>query len=265
MNRRVVAKTPSIPDESSLIPADQGECLELFCRQCLESGGHIRLEFAIGDDKRKLLVNGLELFPGHAEDHEALMTATVHDVGGNTTAVHEETVSYELSINPKGKDETEDIELIDVDYKIRQVGDRVVREVPAVHVRLIKLPGEDILIGTISTKQDYDADCSAMQCWAYKLSFGAIGSVNNMIPHCCSKSSSHTNHTSGDIHANHTSSDINWRPSPSWDKMSLPMLQLGLCSCFLLGLLAMFYLKCTKSSRKEGKRLGVLIPEYQRL
>ncbi|KJK82602.1 hypothetical protein H634G_02208 [Metarhizium anisopliae BRIP 53293] len=239
----------SVQDDSSLLPTDQGQCLNIRCKHCPTGDGHIRLEFTV-DENRKLLVNGFELFPSHGDGEETLMTANVHDVGGNAKAIHEEAISYELSTATKEKDEIEGIELIDVDYKIRQVDSIVVQDVPTVHVRLIKLPGDDILIGVLTTseEEDYDADCGAVQCWAYKLSFGALGSAGDMIPSCCSKSSTQ---------ANHTSSEVDWRPSLNWEKTSLQGLQLGVFACLLLALLAMFCFRCTNLHQKTRKARGV--------
>lgn len=257
----------SVQDDSSLLPTDQGQCLNIRCKHCPTGDGHIRLEFTV-DENRKLLVNGFELFPSHGDGEETLMTANVHDVGGNAKAIHEEAISYELSTATKEKDEIEGIELIDVDYKIRQVDSVVVQDVPTVHVRLIKLPGDDILIGVLTTseEEDYDADCGAVQCWAYKLSFGALGSAGDMIPSCCSKSSTQ---------ANHTSSEVDWRPSLNWEKTSLQGLQLGVFACLLLALyvsfmsrmmsatnlkyirLAMFCFRCTNLHQKTRKPRGV--------
>ncbi|EFY87168.1 hypothetical protein MAC_06846 [Metarhizium acridum CQMa 102] len=215
-------------NDSSLLPTDQGQCLNLRCKHCPTGDGHIRLEFTV-EENRKLLVNGFELFPSHDDNGETLITANVHDVGANGKEIHEQAISYKLSTALNEKDEIEGIELIDVEYMIRQVGTRVVQDVPAVHVRLVKLPGDNILIGVLSTKEDedYDADCGAVQCWAYKLSFGALGSADDMIPSCCSKSSAQ---------ANHTPSDVDWRHPLHWEKASLHGLQLSVFACLLLGL-----------------------------
>ncbi|KAK2616678.1 hypothetical protein QQS21_000501 [Conoideocrella luteorostrata] len=199
-SRNKVSRTkPTLHDD---LLADQGQCLNLRCEQCPVQDSRIRLDFAI-KDHTKLLVNGFELYPSHDEDREPLITAIVQDSNISGTEPHEETISYQLNITTVEKDETENIELIDIHYETRQVGHLTVKDVPAVHVRLIKLSTEEVLIGALSAKDNYETDCSTMQCWAYKFTLGPLRSSDEAMQQCCSRSSGKESHNPTDINWHH--------------------------------------------------------------
>ncbi|KAK2599103.1 hypothetical protein QQS21_005444 [Conoideocrella luteorostrata] len=147
---------------------DQGECLVLRCKQCPKKDSRIRLDFTV-DEKKKILVNGFELYPSHDGDLDPLMTAIVENKGVNATETHEEAINYKLSIADVEKDETEKIELIDIHYNIHKVGRVTVKEVPTVHMRLIKLSTEELLIGILSTKEKLAIFYSRATKWGKKI------------------------------------------------------------------------------------------------
>ncbi|OAA39443.1 hypothetical protein NOR_06281 [Metarhizium rileyi] len=259
--RKTASNAMSTHDGGSLLPSDQGQRLNLRCKQCPSKDGRIRLEFTV-EDRRKLLVNGFELFPSHGESNvdESTMTAPVHDVDATREEGHghDEAVGYELSTRTEERDETEAVEVVELDYRIRQVGHRAVQDVPTVHVRLVKLPDETILLGILDTSESHEASCGAVQCWAHKLGF--VG-TDDAIASCCSQTSSSSLSSSSSSSLStsppdHASGDVDWH-FPTWKEPLLPGLPFLMCSCILFALLAMIYMRRTEPSQNRGKSRGV--------
>ncbi|KAM4065734.1 hypothetical protein HRG_010550 [Hirsutella rhossiliensis] len=180
-----LVKTPASEADSLDLPADQGQCLSIRCEQCQGRDSHIRLEFTIAD-KTKLLANGLELFPNPGTEHGLEMTASVNDDDAKKEDPHDQLISYGLSVALEDKDATENVSLINVDYKIREVDGAVVQGVPVVHLKLIELGSDELLLGSITTMENDDINCGAVQCWAYKLTGATFGGPGEeALLRCC--------------------------------------------------------------------------------
>ncbi|RGP77912.1 hypothetical protein FLONG3_3981 [Fusarium longipes] len=122
------------------------QAIDVPCLQCRGRDTHLELDFGIKD--RRLVLNGFELYP-HADPWNGDLSAAVIKGNGKSDMRR---LGYGLAIRPEGVDKDQQLEIVNVEVRIIEVGDRFVDGVPPVTVKLIKSPVGDILIGNIEVK-----------------------------------------------------------------------------------------------------------------
>ncbi|KAF5680343.1 hypothetical protein FHETE_468 [Fusarium heterosporum] len=126
--------------------------------QCRGHNSKLELNFGVHD--RRLVLNGFELYP-HADPWNGDLSAAVIKGNGKSDMRR---LGYGLAIRPEGVDEDQHLEVVNVEVRIIEVGDRFVDGVPPVTVKLIKAPVGEIIIGSIEVKgagAKAPEDCSA--------------------------------------------------------------------------------------------------------
>ncbi|PHH90888.1 hypothetical protein CDD83_2349 [Cordyceps sp. RAO-2017] len=233
------------------LPADQGQCINLRCRQCGGRDSHIRLDFAIADAKR-LVVNGVELYPTAEAEHGLWMTAPVKDeAAGAAAAPREQPLGYGLAVALRASDEAEGVDLVDVDYSIREVDGRPVPGLPTVRVGLIQLVAGDgpLLIGSVATRDNLHISCGAVQCWAYRLAGVAYGvESDEALRRCCGLGAAPPNDTV----------PAAARPALDWHRAAgidgVAGFQPWLLGFMAVAVLVSFIMFCVRSRRRRGIR-----------
>ncbi|KAM5346725.1 hypothetical protein ACJ41O_009730 [Fusarium nematophilum] len=151
------------------VPATAFEqVIDVPCLQCRGRDSHLELNFAIED--RRLMLNGFELYP-HADPWNGDLSAAVIKGNGKSTVRR---LGYGLAIRPEGMDEDQHLEVVGVEVRIIEVGDRFVDGVPPVKVKLIKAPVGEIIIGSIDVEGSGEKGhsgngCDSMWCRAKDL------------------------------------------------------------------------------------------------
>ncbi|KAG9500057.1 hypothetical protein J7337_008523 [Fusarium musae] len=125
-----------------------GQVVDVPCLQCRGHNSQLELNFGIQD--RRLVLNGFELYP-HADPWNGDLSAAVIKANGKSDMRR---LGYGLAIRPEGVDEDQHLEVVNVEVRIIEVGDRFVDGVPPVIVKLIKAPVGEIIIGSIEVKGD---------------------------------------------------------------------------------------------------------------
>ncbi|KAK6713900.1 hypothetical protein SNK04_004863 [Fusarium graminearum] len=122
------------------------QAIDVPCLQCRGKDTHLELDFGIKD--RRLVLNGFELYP-RADPWNGDLSAAVIKGNGKSDMRR---LGYGLAIRPEGIDEDQHMEIVNVEVRIIEVGDRFVDGVPPVTVKLIKSLSGEILIGNIEVK-----------------------------------------------------------------------------------------------------------------
>ncbi|CEI60678.1 hypothetical protein FVEN_g2655 [Fusarium venenatum] len=122
------------------------QAIDVPCLQCRGKDTHLELDFGIKN--RRLVLNGFELYP-RADPWNGDLSAAVIKGNGKSDMRR---LGYGLAIRPEGIDEDQHLEIVNVEVRIIEVGDRFVDGVPPVTVKLIKSLSGDILIGNIEIK-----------------------------------------------------------------------------------------------------------------
>ncbi|KAF4457286.1 hypothetical protein F53441_760 [Fusarium austroafricanum] len=149
-------------DTFEIPAAAYGQVIDVPCLQCRGRDTQLELNFGIQD--HRLMLNGFELYP-HADPWNGDLSAAVIKGNGKSDMRR---LGYGLAIRPEGIDEDQHLEVVNVEVRIIEVGDRFVDGVPPVTVKLIKAPVGEIIIGNIEVKgagEKAPEDCS-MWCRA---------------------------------------------------------------------------------------------------
>ncbi|KAL4723996.1 hypothetical protein ACLX1H_008600 [Fusarium chlamydosporum] len=138
------------------------QVIDVPCLQCRGRDTHLELDFGV--EGRRLVLNGFELYP-RADPWNGDLSAAVIKGNGKSDMRR---LGYGLAIRPEGVDEDQHLEVVNVEVRIIEVGDRFVDGVPPVTVKLIKSPSGEIIIGNIDVKgagekapEDCDMWCQA--------------------------------------------------------------------------------------------------------
>ncbi|KAJ4263799.1 hypothetical protein NW762_005832 [Fusarium torreyae] len=158
-----IFRTLPIDVDTFEVPATAyGQVVDVPCLQCRGHNSQLELNFGIQD--RRLVLNGFELYP-HADPWNGDLSAAVIKGNGKSDMRR---LGYGLAIRPEGVDEEQHLEVVNVEVRIIEVGDRFVDGVPPVTVKLIKAPVGEIIIGSIEVKgagekapEDCDMWCRA--------------------------------------------------------------------------------------------------------
>ncbi|KAF5024123.1 hypothetical protein F66182_3809 [Fusarium sp. NRRL 66182] len=135
------------------------QVVDVPCPQCRGRNTQLELNFGIQD--RRLMLNGFELYP-HADPWNGDLSAAVIKGNGKSDMRR---LGYGLAIRPEGVDEDQHLEVVNVEVRIIEVGDRFVDGVPPVTVKLIKAPVGEIIIGSIEvngTGEKAQEDCDVL-------------------------------------------------------------------------------------------------------
>ncbi|KAM0251531.1 hypothetical protein ACHAP5_001538 [Fusarium lateritium] len=153
-----IFRTLPIAVDTFEVPATAyAQVVDVPCDQCRGHDSQLELNFGVHD--RRLVLNGFELYP-HADPWNGDLSAAVIKGNGKSDMRR---LGYGLAIRPEGIDEDQHLEVVNVEVRIIEVGDRFVDGVPPVTVKLIKAPVGEIIIGSIEIKgagQNAPEDCS---------------------------------------------------------------------------------------------------------
>lgn len=158
------------------------QSLSVPCSECKGRNTYLRLDFTV-EDETKLLLNGFELYPDADPWSGDLHASTVKGNGGHSRhgrhrkhkghRQHKgdkestpKTLGYSLAVYPKALAKDDNMELIEVDLKIIEVGTRFVDGVPAVKIELIKAPGGSLLMSAVDYDRSAGAPCTSVWCRA---------------------------------------------------------------------------------------------------
>jgi len=139
---------------------------------------HLDLDFTVDHQPAgdRLLLNGFELYPNADPWHGALTAPQVADVSTkhhhpvHKPAAHDVQLGYSLAVRPMPKeDAAQQLQLIDVELQIIEIGNYFVDGVPTVKVGLLKSPGGELMIARVDTAApaavpDRAGDCETLVC-----------------------------------------------------------------------------------------------------
>ncbi|KAG6000361.1 hypothetical protein E4U21_005553 [Claviceps maximensis] len=170
----------SLVDETSLQPilADS-HVVRVPCMQCDDTNSNLYLNFSVVDDTR-LLLNGLELYP-HAETVVAAAAASPDPE--TTTTREQRNLGYSLTVVSEAMGKGSKLQLLDVELRVIEVGERFVDGVPAVNVRLFKAPlSEEIIIADVAVAPSKTSGCMSLACRAREGMSDALRALNGLRP-----------------------------------------------------------------------------------
>ena len=194
------------------------QAIDIPCLQCRGRDTHLKLDFGIQD--RSLVLNGFELYP-HADPWNGDLSAAVIKGNGKSDMRR---LGYGLAIRPEGVDKDQHLEIVNVEVRIIEVGDRFVDGVPPVTVKLIKSPVGDIMIGNIEVNgagkkspEDCDMWCRAkgMVHDTWRDVKGKFKGCHGMKPHHSHEHGHKSNHGPGKAENKPTD---NFKHGPLMDK-----------------------------------------------
>ncbi|KAM3538032.1 hypothetical protein ARSEF1564_009053 [Beauveria bassiana] len=140
------------------------QSISVPCGDCRGRNTRLRLDFTI-EDEMKLLLNGFELYPD-ADPWSGDLQA--FSVDGHRKSKSQK-LGYSLAVYPKAVAKEDNIELIEVDLKIIEVGTRFVSRIPTLRVELIKAPGGSLAMFTVRLDQPLETPCTTLWCRAKEL------------------------------------------------------------------------------------------------
>ncbi|OAA75339.1 hypothetical protein LEL_07327 [Akanthomyces lecanii RCEF 1005] len=140
------------------------QSISVPCGDCKGRHTQLRLDFTIEDETR-LLLNGFELYPD-ADPWSSELQATISSGHRKTKS---KKLGYSLAVYPKAVAKEDNMELVEVDLKIIEVGTRFVDGVPAVRVELIRAPGGSLAMSTVDFDQLVETPCTTIWCRAKQL------------------------------------------------------------------------------------------------
>ncbi|KAF6810038.1 hypothetical protein CSOJ01_06561 [Colletotrichum sojae] len=148
---------------------------------------HLELSFSVEPDSAgvdRLLVNNFELYPKAASWYSALRAPQVPDFTKAATKhprpadPNTPQLGYSLGVRPVAKDAEQQLELVEIDLQIIEVGNSFVSDVPNVNVKLIKSPTGKLMIAKVDITETTapsrveeeakpsadDASCTTLYC-----------------------------------------------------------------------------------------------------
>ncbi|KAG5965794.1 hypothetical protein E4U58_002692 [Claviceps cyperi] len=145
---------PHVDKVSSRPIFEDAHVVSVPCAQCDGANSNLQLGFRVVDGTR-LLVNGLELYP-RAERAMA-------------SKVNSQRLGYSLAVVRQSVGagaEGSKMQLLDVELRVLEVGDRFVEGVPAVNVKLFRGPNEEMKIADVAVAASRFSGCHSMACRA---------------------------------------------------------------------------------------------------
>ncbi|KAG6107840.1 hypothetical protein E4U31_008134 [Claviceps sp. LM219 group G6] len=145
---------PHVDKVSSRPIFEDAHVVSVPCAQCDGANSNLRLGFRVVDGTR-LLVNGRELYP-RAERAMA-------------SKVNSQRLGYSLSVVRQSVGAGAagaKMQLLDVELRVLEVGDRFVEGVPAVNVKLFRGLNEEMKIADVAVAASRFSGCHSMACRA---------------------------------------------------------------------------------------------------
>ncbi|KAI0449472.1 hypothetical protein F5B21DRAFT_494224 [Xylaria acuta] len=153
--------------------APQSQTLDLECPGCLQFGrkhrkeipSHLKLHFTVEstDGADRLTLNGYELYPNPVPLQHTLTAPVLpnmaerrvgmspHFRGGPGRAWKNQPLGFAMQTGAVATDDDGDLQLINVELQIIEVGNVFIQRIPNVQVRLVKTPSGKLAIGAIET------------------------------------------------------------------------------------------------------------------
>lgn len=165
-----------LPVESeSFAPAKSPESWSVKVPYTQSKTGDGYLQFdLVAEEGAKLTANGFELYP-NADPWSVDLTANVVNANGKGKT-KEETLGYSMAVKPVATDAYQDMDLIEVQLRVIEVGNRFVTGIPAVKIQLIRAITGDIAIANVEVDKAPGARCSSIVCRAKEEFFEALKS-----------------------------------------------------------------------------------------
>ncbi|KAG6012662.1 hypothetical protein E4U54_007373 [Claviceps lovelessii] len=157
------------------------------CAQCDGADRSLYLNFSVVDDKR-LLLNGRELYPQAAaastdREREAKAKAAAAATATATMAREQRNLGYSLAVVPEAMGKGSKLQLLNVELRVIEVGDRFVDGVPAINVRLFKAPfSEDIIIADVAVATSKVSGCNSLACRAREAMSDMLTALKGLRP-----------------------------------------------------------------------------------
>ncbi|KFG79997.1 hypothetical protein MANI_019875 [Metarhizium anisopliae] len=142
------------------VPAESHK-VSVPCKQCEGKNSHLQLNLDVVDHTR-LLLNGFEVYP-NADPWHGDLAAVVESTDGEST---KQKLGYSLAVAPEFMEQDSYIQLLDVELRVIEVGNRFVDSVPVVNVKLVKAPSGEIAITDVDTTSTKSSSCNSMACTA---------------------------------------------------------------------------------------------------
>jgi len=135
---------------------------------------HLELDFAIdhADGQDRLLLNGFELYPNSDPMRHELTAPHVADIPGHDAGTIAPRLGFSLQWHPVAADKLGNLELMDFELQIIEVGSSFVDGIPAVDIKLIKADGA-LMIGSVravesqtgpTTPMEKQEECTTILC-----------------------------------------------------------------------------------------------------
>ncbi|KAM0280849.1 hypothetical protein ACHAQH_003879 [Verticillium albo-atrum] len=204
---------------------------------------HLDLVFTIdaSGPVDRLLVNDFALYPKTSSWYSSLRAPQVPDFVKEATKHHVKgtprnpQLGYSLSTRPLVKEDADQqLELIQLDFQVIEVGNYFIDGIPNINVKLVKTPAGKLMIGSIDTVETRPADqtpeeeCRTFACKFFK-------SLKNMRPGCGRKQGmGHAGHHDGH-HGHHSHQHM--RSHHTWRQL-VKMITWGIILPVLVGLVA---------------------------
>ncbi|OAQ68468.2 hypothetical protein VFPPC_04701 [Pochonia chlamydosporia 170] len=158
------------------IPAESHR-VAVPCKQCEGKNSNLQLNFDVVDYTR-LLLNGFEVYP-HADPWHGDLAADVESTDREAT---KEKLGYSLAISPEAMDKDSHIQVLDVELRVIEVGNRFVDSVPVVNVKLINVPSGELAIAVVETTSTKISGCHSMACQAKEVMADALKAIKGFRP-----------------------------------------------------------------------------------
>ncbi|PHH60893.1 hypothetical protein CDD81_1054 [Ophiocordyceps australis] len=166
---------PIEPISAWALPAHALEqSISVPCPQC-KGGDKIQLDFSIARTSR-LVLNGFELYPDVDLWNDDLVASLV----GADGHVEKSRLGYSLDIQEGMRDAAQDLQIVDVELRVIEVGHQYVDGLPTVHVQLIKGLKEGLSLGKVSLKEASEPDCTSMLCRAKAMLGNVMDSIKGI-------------------------------------------------------------------------------------
>ncbi|PHH72619.1 hypothetical protein CDD82_5894 [Ophiocordyceps australis] len=150
------------------------QSISVPCPQC-KGGDKIQLDFSIARSSR-LVLNGFELYPDVDLWNDDLVASLV----GADGHVEQSRLGYSLDVQEGMRDAAQDLQIVDVDLRVIEVGHQYVDGLPTVHVQLIKGLKEGLSLGKVALKEASEPDCTSMLCRAKAMVGNVMDSIKGI-------------------------------------------------------------------------------------
>ncbi|KAI0531594.1 hypothetical protein GGR58DRAFT_493141 [Xylaria digitata] len=195
----------AIDVEAALSKVPDTQVVDLECPGCLRSGrkhekeipSHLKLDFSIqaSDGPDRLTLNGYELYPNPDFLKNTLKAPVVPNMaarqigaprlrGGLNRPQPNQILGFAMETGTVATDDDEDLQLINVEIQIIEVGDVFIEGIPNVQVKLVKTPSGKLAIGSIDTIQfrgphslGHGKECSTTVCKWKALFFEKLSKI----------------------------------------------------------------------------------------